>query len=107
ANLPLLPGGGGTVEVSLMLGFAAFGQSSGKVVAGVLLFRLISCWGLVPIGWLAVALHRTGLRRLRHRERCEPPQAVQLNRPHPLARDTQLGRDSIGRTREAVAEAIP
>jgi uncharacterized membrane protein YbhN (UPF0104 family) len=56
ASLPLLPGGGGTVEVSLALGFAAFGHTSGSVIAGVLLFRLISCWGLVPVGWLAVAL---------------------------------------------------
>ena len=54
--LPLLPGGGGTVEVTLTLGFAAFGHTSGSVIAGVLLFRLISCWGLVPVGWLAVAL---------------------------------------------------
>jgi uncharacterized membrane protein YbhN (UPF0104 family) len=56
ASLPLLPGGGGTVEVSLALGFAAFGHTSGSVIAGILLFRLISCWGLVPVGWLAVAL---------------------------------------------------
>ena len=56
ASLPLLPGGGGTVEVSLALGFAAFGHTSGSVIAGVLLFRLISCWGLVPVGWLTIAL---------------------------------------------------
>jgi putative heme transporter len=56
ASVPLLPGGGGTVEISLALGFAAFGHTSGHVVAGVILFRLISCWGLVPVGWLAVAL---------------------------------------------------
>jgi uncharacterized membrane protein YbhN (UPF0104 family) len=56
ASLPLLPGGGGTVEVTLALGFAAFGHTSGSVVAGILLFRLISCWGLVPAGWLAIAL---------------------------------------------------
>jgi uncharacterized protein (TIRG00374 family) len=56
ASLPLLPGGGGTVEVTLGLGFAAFGHTSGSVVAGILLFRLISCWGLVPTGWLAIAL---------------------------------------------------
>jgi putative heme transporter len=56
ASIPLLPGGGGTVEVSLALGFAAFGHTSGSVVAGILLFRIISCWGIVPVGWLAVAL---------------------------------------------------
>jgi uncharacterized membrane protein YbhN (UPF0104 family) len=66
ANLPLLPGGGGTVEVSLSLGFAAFGHTSGNVVAGVLLFRLISCWGLVPIGWLAVAAEGRRIPRLGH-----------------------------------------
>ena len=54
AALPLLPGGGGTVEASLLLGFAAFSHGSGSLLAGVLLYRLLSCWGLIPIGWLAV-----------------------------------------------------
>jgi putative heme transporter len=58
ASLPLLPGGGGTVEASLVLTFAAFQHTSASVLAGVLLFRLISCWGLIPVGWLAVALER-------------------------------------------------
>jgi uncharacterized membrane protein YbhN (UPF0104 family) len=67
ANLPLLPGGGGTVEASLVLGFAAFEHTSASVVAGVLLFRVITCWGIVPVGWLAVAADRRPgfLRRLR------------------------------------------
>jgi uncharacterized membrane protein YbhN (UPF0104 family) len=107
ANLPLLPGGGGTVEISLILGFAAFGQTSGKVVGGVLLFRLISCWGLVPIGWLAVALDRPGLRRLRHRQRSQLPQAVEFDRAHPLTRHSELGRDAVRGPRTAVAEAVP
>ena len=63
ASIPLLPGGGGTVEVSLSLGFAAFGHTSSAVVAGVLLFRLISCWGLIPIGWAAVAFEGRRLPR--------------------------------------------
>jgi putative heme transporter len=58
ASLPLLPGGGGTVEASLVLTFAAFQHTSASVLAGVLLFRVISCWGLIPVGWLAVALER-------------------------------------------------
>jgi uncharacterized membrane protein YbhN (UPF0104 family) len=56
AGVPLLPGGGGTVEATLILGFAAFGHSSAALIAGVLLYRVISCWGLVPLGWVAVAL---------------------------------------------------
>jgi uncharacterized membrane protein YbhN (UPF0104 family) len=58
ASLPLLPGGGGTVEATLALTFAAFQHTSPSVLAGVLLFRLISCWGLIPVGWLAVVLER-------------------------------------------------
>jgi hypothetical protein len=61
ASVPLLPGGGGTVEASLILTFTAFHHASAAVVAGVLLFRLISCWGLVPVGWLAVAVDRRPL----------------------------------------------
>jgi len=75
ASLPLLPGGGGTVEISLALGFAAFGDTSGSVVAGVLLFRLISCWGLVPLGGLALVLDSRGIAALRDRR---------LRRPAPL-----------------------
>ena len=72
ANVPVLPGGGGTVELSMSLGFAAFGHTSGATVAGVLLYRTISCWGLVPVGWLAVAVDS---RRVRARwsRRCEQP----------------------------------
>lgn len=70
AAIPVLPGGGGTVELSLTLGFAAFGHTSEAVVAGVILYRLIACWGLIPVGWLAIAfddrvagLHRLTLRQ--------------------------------------------
>jgi uncharacterized membrane protein YbhN (UPF0104 family) len=58
ASVPILPGGGGTVEASLILTFAAFQHTSAALVAGVLLFRVISCWGLIPVGWAAVALER-------------------------------------------------
>jgi uncharacterized membrane protein YbhN (UPF0104 family) len=57
-SLPLLPGGGGTVEASLVLTFATFQHASASVVAGVLLYRVISCWGLIPVGWLAVIVDR-------------------------------------------------
>jgi len=56
ANLALLPGGGGTVELSLVAGFSAFGHHADAVPAAVMLYRLLSRWGLIPIGWLAVML---------------------------------------------------
>jgi uncharacterized membrane protein YbhN (UPF0104 family) len=67
ASLPLLPGGGGTVEASLLIGFAAFHHTSGNVLAGVLLYRLICCWGLAPVGWFAVLLENRSFLRLRVR----------------------------------------
>jgi putative heme transporter len=51
ASIPLLPGGGGTVEAALALGLVAVGGRTGAIVAGVILFRLISAWGIVPLGW--------------------------------------------------------
>lgn len=56
AQVAVLPGGGGTVELSLAAGFAAFSGHHGTVFAGVLLYRFLACWGLIPIGWLAVLL---------------------------------------------------
>jgi putative heme transporter len=76
ASVPLLPGGGGTVEISLALGFAAFGHTTGSIVAGVLLFRLVSCWGLVPLGGLAFILDSRGIAALKSRR---------LRRPAPVA----------------------
>jgi uncharacterized membrane protein YbhN (UPF0104 family) len=54
AQVAVLPGGGGTVELSLATGFAAFGGHHGTVLAGVLLYRFLAYWALIPIGWLAV-----------------------------------------------------
>lgn len=64
SSIPLLPGGGGTVEASLALGLAAYGGTSGGIVAGVILFRLVSAWGLVPLGWALWALRRRGTTEL-------------------------------------------
>jgi len=55
ATIPLLPGGGGTVEATLAVGLVAYG-SHGAIAAGVVLFRLISARGFVPVGWAAWAL---------------------------------------------------
>jgi uncharacterized membrane protein YbhN (UPF0104 family) len=80
ASVPLLPGGGGTVEISLALGFAAFCHTSDEVLAGILLYRLISCWGLAPIGWIAVAVDRHHLGRSDSRRKIgaiEPAAAIQ------------------------------
>jgi uncharacterized membrane protein YbhN (UPF0104 family) len=77
-QLPLpLPGGGGSVELSLSLGFGALGHTTGEVFAGILLFRLISCWGLAPLGWVVVAIDARlpAGRRVRRRHPRAPLEA--------------------------------
>ena len=51
ANLPITPGGLGVVEGSLTIALVAFGGAETQTVAAVLLYRIISFWGELPVGW--------------------------------------------------------
>ena len=50
--LPIVPGGLGIVEGSLTAGLVAYGGATETALAAVLLYRLISFWGLIPLGGL-------------------------------------------------------
>lgn len=50
-NLPITPGGLGVVEGSLTIALVAFGGAEASTVAAVLLYRIISFWGELPVGW--------------------------------------------------------
>jgi uncharacterized membrane protein YbhN (UPF0104 family) len=63
ANLPLTPGGLGVVEGSLTIALLYFGGSLASTSAAVLLYRLLSFWALLPIGWVAWAASNWELRR--------------------------------------------
>jgi putative heme transporter len=63
ANLPITPGGLGVVEGSLIIGLVAYGGGEERTVAAVLLYRLLSFWALLPIGWVAWAAANWDLRR--------------------------------------------
>ena len=70
ASLPITPGGIGVVEGSLTALLIAYGTRPTSAVAVVLLYRIVSFWGLAPIGWTAwlgleLAL-RGGLRQQAH-----------------------------------------
>jgi uncharacterized membrane protein YbhN (UPF0104 family)/tRNA A-37 threonylcarbamoyl transferase component Bud32 len=47
------PGGLGAVEVALSAGLSAAGLASATALSAVLLFRLLTFWLPVPVGWLA------------------------------------------------------
>ncbi|MGH9065005.1 MAG: lysylphosphatidylglycerol synthase transmembrane domain-containing protein [Acidimicrobiales bacterium] len=51
ANLPITPGGLGVVEGSLTIALVAFGGARPSTVAAVLLYRIVSFWAALPVGW--------------------------------------------------------
>jgi len=63
ASLPFTPGGLGVVEGSLTVALVAYGGAEQSALAAVLLYRLISFWGLIPVGALAYLGLRAGERR--------------------------------------------
>ena len=48
------PGGLGTVEAALTAGLTAAGVPGAVAVSAVLLFRLLTFWLPVPVGWVAM-----------------------------------------------------
>lgn len=63
ANLPITPGGLGAVEGSLTIALAYFGGAHTGTVDAVLVYRLISFWGVLAAGWLAWGWGALGVRR--------------------------------------------
>lgn len=53
--LPLLPGGLGAIEGSMAASLVAFGAALSPAAAAVGLYRLVSYWAVVAVGWLAWA----------------------------------------------------
>jgi len=53
ANLPVTPGGLGVVEGSLTVALVAYGGAQASTVAAVILYRIVSFWGFLPVGWAA------------------------------------------------------
>ncbi|HUY06477.1 MAG TPA: YbhN family protein [Acidimicrobiales bacterium] len=66
ANLPITPGGLGVVEGSLTVALVAFGGAELSAVFAVLLYRIISFWGPLALGWgswSAIGLRQRYLRQ--------------------------------------------
>ena len=49
--IPILPGGGGAIEATMAAGLILAGGAGVAVVPAVILYRIVSAWGLVPLGW--------------------------------------------------------
>jgi uncharacterized protein (TIRG00374 family) len=64
ANLPFTPGGLGVVEGSLAIALVAYGNNEASTVAAVLLYRVVSFWAMLPLGWTAWAVLTARARHL-------------------------------------------
>jgi putative heme transporter len=51
--LPITPGGLGAVEGSITVALVTFGGGAESTVAAVLLYRLVSFWLVLPVGWFS------------------------------------------------------
>ena len=52
-QVPLTPGGLGVVDTALVAGLTAAGATAATAAAAVVIYRLISCWLLLPAGGIA------------------------------------------------------
>jgi hypothetical protein len=93
ASFPITPGGIGVVEGSLAALLVAYGMPLDRAVAATLLYRLVSFWALVPVGWAVWSAIEVSQRR-GNRTRSHP-WAVHLHGPSPA--NPALSREGMGR----------
>ncbi len=62
ANLPITPGGLGAVEGSITIALSYFGGGTAADIAAVLIYRLISFWLVLVVGWGAWSGLALGVR---------------------------------------------
>lgn len=63
ANLPVTPGGLGTVEGSITIALSYFGGGTTADIAAVLVYRLLSFWLMLGVGWASWGGLALGVRR--------------------------------------------
>lgn len=62
-SLPLIPGGIGIVEGSLAVILAAYGASRVPALAVVLVYRLLTFWLVIIVGWITIGVIEWRVRR--------------------------------------------
>ena len=83
ASLPITPGGLGVVEGSITVALVAFGGAEASTAYAVLLYRIISFWMILAIGWLFIGQLALQVRRGRWTRQA-------------LSSDVEAGPDAYG-----------
>jgi uncharacterized protein (TIRG00374 family) len=55
-QIPITPGGIGLIEASLLAGLVSAGAAQGSAAAAIVVYRLFSCWLLIPVGFTLMGL---------------------------------------------------
>ncbi len=63
ASLPIIPGGLGVVEGSLAVILVAYGARKVPALAVVLVYRLLTFWLVIIVGWISIGLIEWRVRR--------------------------------------------
>jgi uncharacterized membrane protein YbhN (UPF0104 family) len=63
-QIPATPGGIGVIEASLIVALTTAGAAQAPAAAAVLVYRLLSCWSILPIGLICWTTQKTPGRRL-------------------------------------------
>jgi hypothetical protein len=66
ASLPLIPGGLGIVEGSLAVILVAYGAKKVPALAVVLVYRLLTFWVVIIVGWISIGVVEWRVRRSDH-----------------------------------------
>jgi uncharacterized protein (TIRG00374 family) len=64
-QVPVTPGGVGIIEASLLVALTAAGAPQAPAAAAVLIYRVLSCWSILPIGLACWTAQQTGGARER------------------------------------------
>jgi uncharacterized membrane protein YbhN (UPF0104 family) len=51
-----VPGGLGALEAAVVAGLSALGMPVGAAASAVLIYRLLTYWLTVPVGWLSLKI---------------------------------------------------
>lgn len=64
ASLPLIPGGIGLVEGSLAVILVAYGAHRAPALAVVLVYRFLTFWLVITVGWISIGIIEWRVRRV-------------------------------------------
>ncbi len=101
-QVPITPGGVGVIETAFIAGLTAAGTGAASATAAVLIYRLMSCWIILPIGGLAALI----LNRITVPDGAGDILAVNVTEGVPHARIENAGSEPVAdRTVEPSAPA--